>query len=83
MTYFINELVSYSNVGNLSKYSQSYIAFNKLIEKSFNEQEYIRNILNIGNITGDDFNSFISSVSKQNLYLEVIKENIFEVLNPC
>ena len=78
LTYFINELVSYSNVGNLSKYSQSYIAFNKLIEKSFNEQEYIRNILNIGNITGDDFNSFISSVSKQNLYLEVIKENIFE-----
>ena len=78
LTYFINELVNYSNVGNLSKYSQSYIAFNKLIEKSFNEQEYIRNILNIGNITGDDFNSFISSVSKQNLYLEVIKENIFE-----
>ncbi|MDD3055853.1 MAG: methyl-accepting chemotaxis protein [Aliarcobacter sp.] len=78
LAYFIDELLSYSNIGNLSKYSQSYIAFNKLIEKSFNEQEYIRNILTIGNITGDDFNSFVSSVSKQNLYLEVIKENIFE-----
>ena len=78
LAYFIDELLSYSNIGNLSKYSQSYIAFNKLIEKSFNEQEYIRNILTVGNITGDDFNSFVSSVSKQNLYLEVIKENIFE-----
>ena len=78
LTYFIDELLSYSNIGNLSKYSQSYIAFNKLIEKSFNEEEYIRNIFNVGNITGDDFNSFISSVSKQNLYLEIIKENIFK-----
>ncbi len=77
LTYFIGELLSYSNIGNLSKYSQSYIAFNQLIEKSFNEQEYLRNILNLGNITGDDFNSFINSVSKQNLYLEIIKDNIF------
>ena len=78
LTYFIDELLSYSNVGNLSKYSQSYIAFNKLIEKSFNEQEYIRNILNMGNIIGDDYNSFLNSISKQNLYLETIKDNIFK-----
>ncbi|MDD2896806.1 MAG: methyl-accepting chemotaxis protein [Aliarcobacter sp.] len=78
LTYFIDDLISYSNIGNLSKYSQSFIAFNKLIEKSFNEQEYIRNILNIGNIMGDDYNSFLNSVSKQNLYLETIKDNIFD-----
>ena len=40
LTYFIDELITYSNVGNLSKYSQSYIAFNQLIENSFNEKEY-------------------------------------------
>ncbi len=78
LTYFIDDLISYSNIGNLSKYSQSYVAFNKLIEKSFNEQEYIRNILNMGNIIGDDYNSFLNSVSKQNLYLETIKSNIFD-----
>ena len=78
LTYFIDDLVSFSNIGNLSKYSQSYIAFNKLIEKSFNEEEYIRNILNTGNIIGDDYNSFLNSISKQNLYLETIKDNIFK-----
>ncbi len=64
LTYFIDELVSYSNIGNLSKYSQSYIAFNELIEKSFDEEEHIRNILNTGNIIGDDYNSFLNSISK-------------------
>ena len=78
LTYFIDELVSYSNIGNLSKYSQSYIAFNELIEKSFDEEEHIRNILNTGNIIGDDYNSFLNSISKQNLYLEIIKDNSFK-----
>jgi methyl-accepting chemotaxis protein len=78
LTYFIDELVSYSAIGNLSKYSQSYIAFNELIEKSFDEEEHIRNILSTGNIIGDDYNSFLNSISKQNLYLEIIKDNIFK-----
>jgi len=78
LTYFIDELITYSNIGNLSKYSQSYIAFNQLIEKSFNEQEYLRNILKAGNILGENYNNFINSVSKQNLYTQTIKENIFK-----
>ena len=77
LTYFIEELITHSNVGNLSKYSQSYIAFNHLINDSFNEQEYIRNILKVGNILGENYNDFITSVSKQNLFVQTIKENIF------
>ena len=78
LTYFIDELITYSAVGNLSKYLQSYIAFNQLIENSFNEKEYIRNILNNGNIFGENYNNFLNSVSKQNLYLQIIGDNIFE-----
>ena len=55
LTYFIDELISFSNIGNLAKYSQSYIAFNNLIEKSFDEEDYVRNILNVGNIIGEDY----------------------------
>ena len=78
LTYFIDELITYSNVGNLSKYSQSYIAFNQLIENSFNEKEYFRNILNSGNILGENYNNFLNSISKQNLYLQIINDNIFK-----
>ena len=78
LTYFIDELITYSNVGNLSKYSQSYIAFNQLIEKTFNEKEFIRNILNSGNILGSDYNQFINSVAEQNLYIETINNNILK-----
>jgi methyl-accepting chemotaxis protein len=78
LTNFVENLLKYSNIADLLKYSQSYIAFSHLIEESFDEQEYIRNILNIGNISGDNYNSFLTSVSKQNLYLETIKDNIFK-----
>ncbi len=78
LTYFIDELISFSNIGNLAKYSQSYIAFNNLIEKSFDEEDYVRNILNVGNIIGEDYNTYLNAVSKQNLYVEIIEDNIFK-----
>jgi len=56
LTYFIDELITYSNVGNLSKYSQSYIAFNQLIEKTFNEKENFPYLFKvIFNITSKSF----------------------------
>ena len=73
LTYFINELVSYSNVGNLSKYSQSYIAFNKLIEKSFNEQEYIRNILKSDIINYNNLNNKPFINLNNNIYYDAKK----------
>ena len=78
LSYFVDELITYSNVGNLSKYSQAYIAFNKLIENSFNEKEYLRNILNNGNILGENYNNFLNSISKQNLYVQIINDNFLK-----
>ena len=74
LNYFIDELITYSTIGNLSKYSQAYIAFNKLIEKSFKEQDYIKNILDEGNILGNNYNYFLNSISEQNLYIKSINE---------
>jgi methyl-accepting chemotaxis protein len=76
LNYFIDELITYSTIGNLSKYSQAYISFNKLIEKSFKEQDYIKNILDEGNILGNNYNYFLNSITEQNLYMKNINENL-------
>ena len=78
LSHFIDELIIYSSVGNLSKYSQAYIAFNQLIEKSFKEQNYIKNILEAGNILGNDYNYFLNSITEQNLYIKTINDNILK-----
>jgi methyl-accepting chemotaxis protein len=78
LSHFIDELITYSSIGNLSKYSQAYIAFNQLIEKSFKEQNYIKNILEAGNILGNDYNYFLNSITEQNLYIKTINDNILK-----
>ncbi len=78
LSHFVDELITYSSVGNLSKYSQAYIAFNQLIEKSFKEQDYIKNILEAGNILENDYNYFLNSITEQNLYITTINDNILK-----
>jgi len=67
---FLDDLVAYSNSGEISKYSEAYIAIANAIEKAYKEKSVLSSTFEMGKITIEGTSSFSSFLSAQNTYLE-------------
>jgi len=67
---FLDHLVASSNNGEISKYSESYVALSNAIEKAYKEKSVLSAIFKKGNINFNESYSFSSLVSAQKTYLE-------------
>ena len=71
---FMDEILSYSNDGELSKKLQAYISIANIIEKATNERRVVREVFEKGQLSNDDYFNFTSSVVAQETFLELFKK---------
>lgn len=70
----INEILTYSNDGALSKKLQAYISLVDITEKAFFEKRIVRDVFEKSKLTNQDFFLFTTSVSAQNTFLGIYKK---------
>ncbi len=71
---FLDDLITYSQNGEISKYSESFIALVNAREKTYLESETVRNIIDKSRITINDFYEFSSLIASGNTYLDTFKK---------
>ncbi len=71
---FMDEILSYSNDGILSKKLQAYISIANIIEKATLERRVVREVFEKGQLTNEDYYTFTSSVAAQQTFLELFKK---------
>jgi len=86
----INEVLTYSNDGELSRKLQAYISIGRIVEESSLERRLLREIFEKNQLTNQDYFKFSSSISIQNIFLELFKKvatkeqiKILEKQNNC
>ncbi len=76
MILFFDDLLVYSNSKELSKSSQAYVSLINIIEKSYNEKNIVKDILDHNYISNEDYNRFLTLISSQNSYLDLLRKNL-------
>ena len=71
---FFDDLVTFSDNGEVSKYSESIVALANTTEKAYKESAVLRNIFDMGRITSSDYSMFSSLVASQDTYLDTFKK---------
>ena len=71
---FLDDLITFSQNGEVSKYSESFIALVNTTEKSYLESQIVRNILDNSRITIEDSYKFSSLIASENTYLDTFKK---------
>ncbi len=72
--YFIDDILSYSNNGKISKQLQAYISIIHLTEEAEKERRVLREIFNKGSISNSDYYKFSSTVASQETLLKLFKK---------
>ena len=75
---FLDELVSFSNNAQLTKYSESLVSLSNIKDKAYEESLILRNIFQIASISNEDGFKFGSLVASQNTYLDTFKKVAFD-----
>ncbi|MGA1932510.1 methyl-accepting chemotaxis protein [Arcobacter sp. YIC-464] len=75
---FLDELVTFSNNGELSKYSQLLVSLSNTKDKAYEESLILRNIFEVASVSSEDGFRFGSLVSSQNTYLNTFEKLAFE-----
>ncbi|RXK14448.1 chemotaxis protein [Halarcobacter mediterraneus] len=70
---FMDEILSYSNDGVLSKKLQAYISIANVTEKASQERRIVRKIFEKQQLSNDDYFEFSSVVSSQETFLQLFK----------
>ena len=76
MISFFDDLLVYSNSKELSKSSQAYVSLINIIEKSYKEKNIVKGILEHNYISNSDYNNFLTLISSQNSYLDILRKNL-------
>ena len=76
MILFFDDLLIYSNSKELSKSSQAYVSLINIIEKSYKEKNIVKGILEHSFISNGDYNNFLTLISSQNSYLDILRKNL-------
>jgi len=71
---FFDDLVTFSDNGEVSKYSESIVALANTTEKAYQESAVLRNIFDMGRITSEDYSKFSSLVASQDTYIDTFKK---------
>jgi methyl-accepting chemotaxis protein len=74
LLFFLDDLLVYSNDGILSKKIQAFQNIVNVIDSSFSERRVLRNTLEKGILTYEDYSKFSASVETQNTYLNLFKK---------
>ncbi len=75
---FFDELVTFSNNAQISKYSEAYVSLQNAKEKAYIESLVLRKIFDMARITSENYYKFSSLVASQETYLDTYKKVITE-----